>query len=123
MAMRAHRGCFPDALHTADANPMMHAALHAMVETQIASGAPRITSETLSRLEGEGLRRHAALHLLMREMAAQLAALKGDGKVFDPQAWERSCARLGAVTKPVRKAPRLNRRERRKRRKESKDEG
>lgn len=41
-----------------------HARMHAIVETQIASGEPAATSEKLDELTEAGVDRHAALHAI-----------------------------------------------------------
>ena len=105
LVLRAHKGCFPDALHAKGANEIMHAGLHAVIENQLALNEPAATLPTLERLQAAGLRRHAALHLLMREMAGQLASLGEGGKVFDAAAWERSLNKLNAVSRPERPRP------------------
>lgn len=105
LVLRAHKGCFPDALHAEGANEIMHAGLHAVIENQLALNEPKATARTLERLQTAGLKRHAALHLLMREMAGQLAALGDGGKVFDAAAWERSLNKLDAVSRPERPRP------------------
>ncbi|MCB9677606.1 MAG: DUF1841 family protein [Alphaproteobacteria bacterium] len=93
-ALLAHEGRFPDALHTAEANRMMHASLHAICETQIASGAPEITKQTLDRLCAAGIRRHAALHEIMRVLAHHIADMREGGR-FDQLAWAADLAALG----------------------------
>lgn len=82
LALRHHAKRAGDALHTEAMNPMMHASLHAVVETQVASGSPSATGEALERLMVAGLKRHAALHAIMRELAVGLAALQAGGR-FD----------------------------------------
>ena len=83
-AMAAHEGRFPDALHTERSNPMMHGALHAIVETQIASRSPAITGQTVGRLMRDGLKRHPAVHMVMQVLAEQLVQASEGGT--DP-AW------------------------------------
>lgn len=92
---RAHEGRFPDALHPANASERLHASLHAVVETQVASGQPAVTARTLARLEGEGLRRHAAVHAVADVLVRHLhrAAL---GRDFDEAAWTRELDALTA---------------------------
>ncbi len=45
-------------------NIRLHASFHAVVETQLASGDPPQTVDTLARLLGEGLDRHDAIHAI-----------------------------------------------------------
>lgn len=82
LALRHHAKRAGDALHTEAMNPMMHASLHAVVETQVVSGSPVATGQALERLLVAGLKRHAAIHAIMRELAVGLAALQGGGR-FD----------------------------------------
>ncbi|MEZ4316424.1 MAG: DUF1841 family protein [Myxococcota bacterium] len=95
-ANQAHVGRFPDALHSEGANPIMHAALHAVIETQIATGEPAITRATLARLQDEGLKRHPAVHALMQVFAEQLAGLGASGARFDHEAWAKRLTGLRA---------------------------
>ena len=96
VAMQAHEGRFPDALHTEAANPMMHASLHAIVETQIARAAPAVTTQTIDRLCAAGLKRHAAIHAVMQVLARNLAQLSGEGARFDREAWAKELNTLTA---------------------------
>jgi hypothetical protein len=44
-------------------NARLHAAMHVIVENQLAEGIPAV-AETLQRLRAEGLERHVALHAI-----------------------------------------------------------
>ena len=85
-----HRG--PDALHVEPTNARMHAMLHAMVETQAASGDPPITGRTLERLTADGLRRHAAVHMVADVLLKWMAS----GQPFDGAAYEAQLHKLDA---------------------------
>ena len=74
----------------------MHGSLHAILETQSAGASPAITGQTVARLIGDGLKRHAAMHMVMRVLAGQLASLAQD-KPFDHGVWERALGRLKAA--------------------------
>ena len=50
--------------HELAPNPRLHAVLHAVIETQIASDEPVEARQTLLRLTGEGLTRHDAVHAI-----------------------------------------------------------
>lgn len=50
--------------HELAPNPRLHAVLHAVIETQIASDEPLEARQTLLRLTGEGLTRHDAIHAM-----------------------------------------------------------
>lgn len=82
LAVTSHRGRAGDPLHADDMNPIMHGALHAVIETQVASGKPAATRQALDRLLLSGLTRHAATHALMRVLALHLGGL-GEGRAFD----------------------------------------
>jgi len=96
LALRAHNGRFPDPLHTADANPMMHASLHGVIETQIASNTPPATGEALAQLSAAGMKRHAAIHALMQVLVQFIAQL-GDGGRFDHESYAAALGRLDAA--------------------------
>jgi hypothetical protein len=95
LVLRAHKGRQGDALHTEAMNEILHASLHAVVETQIASGKPAAARSTLQRLAVEGLTRHAALHAMMKQLAEGLAGLRAGGK-FDQVAYEAGLNALSA---------------------------
>ncbi len=68
--------------HARMPRPRLHAAIHAVVETQLASGAPPETRRALARLLAGGLPRHEAVHAIGLIVAnATTAAL--DGRAFD----------------------------------------
>lgn len=57
-------------------NARLHAALHAVVESQAAMGDELPVAATLSRLMDEGLDRHEALHAVAAVLASHMAALQ-----------------------------------------------
>jgi hypothetical protein len=58
--------------------PTLHAAIHTVVEDQIALGEGAVV-ETLARLRSEGLTRHEALHQIGKVLAEEiLHVLKGE---------------------------------------------
>jgi hypothetical protein len=74
-------------------NLRVHAAIHATVETQLAEALPA-TVRAMTRLLGQGLTRHQALHAIGSAVADQLySALHG--QPFSPADYE---ARLDALT-------------------------
>ncbi len=89
LVSRAHAGRFPDALHTEGSSEILHASLHAMIETQVALGKPSATTRALERLTGDSLKRHAAVHAIMQVLAKHLSQLSGEGARFDQSAYER----------------------------------
>src|SRR5438874_11948187 len=59
-------------------NARLHAAIHVVVENQVAIGETTVI-ETLARLRGEGLSRHDAVHAIGSVLAERLAAaLRGE---------------------------------------------
>jgi glycosyltransferase A (GT-A) superfamily protein (DUF2064 family) len=56
------------------AAPRIHAAIHAVVENQVAMTSPAVVAETLQRLQQEGLSRHDAIHAIGELVTARLAA-------------------------------------------------
>ena len=59
-------------------NARLHAAIHVVVENQIAIGETTVV-DTLARLRGEGLSRHEAVHAIGSVLAERLvAALRGE---------------------------------------------
>jgi hypothetical protein len=114
-----HAGRAGDPLHTADLDPIVHGALHALVETQVATRDPAIVGEKLGELQIAGVKRHAAAHAIMHALAEQLAALR-EGRAFDRAAYQAGVAALdapGIVAGSLPQAPSGNRAERRARRK------
>lgn len=79
-----------DALHPAPFRAPFHVALHAVVETQIATRDPPSTANTLARLQESGLRRHPALHLIMEALSRHMMNP-------EPTPWEERLAQLDAA--------------------------
>jgi hypothetical protein len=62
----------------ASPNARLHAAIHVVVENQVAIGETTVV-DTLARLRGEGLGRHEAVHAIGSVLAERLAAaLRGE---------------------------------------------
>jgi citrate lyase gamma subunit len=59
-------------------NLQVHAALHSVVENQIAEELQTVR-ETVARLQGEGLSRHDAIHAVGSVLVARLQALLREG--------------------------------------------
>lgn len=53
-------------------SPRIHAAIHVMVENQVAMGDETPVAATLQRLMGEGVDRHEALHAIGSVLAVHL---------------------------------------------------
>jgi hypothetical protein len=60
-------------------NEMAHAAVHVLVENQLASGE-EVVVETFERLQEEGLDRHDALHAIGAEVLQHMERLRREGK-------------------------------------------
>ena len=78
-------------------NVRLHATVHAMVENQLAATVPAVI-DALSRLTGEGLDRHEAIHAIGLVLAEHLGALMRDEPhEADPNAaYERALRALSA---------------------------
>ena len=64
-------------------NHTLHAAMHAVVENQLAEGVP-VPCETLSRLIQEGLDRHDAVHAIGSVLAEHIFSVLNKGAGGDP---------------------------------------
>jgi len=73
-AIEAHHAGRADALHDAPPSSALHHRMHLVVENQAAEGLDSVT-RTLERLTAEGLRRHAAIHMIMEVLTEALAAM------------------------------------------------
>ncbi len=73
--------------------PRVHAALHLVVEDQLASGEPPEARHALERLVAGGLARHDALHAIGRVAADALDAALTAGR-FDHAAYARALETL-----------------------------
>jgi hypothetical protein len=73
--------------------PRVHAALHLVVEDQLATGEPPEARRALERLVAGGLTRHEALHAVGRVAADALDAALAGGR-FDREAYARALEAL-----------------------------
>lgn len=80
-------------------NPPIHAALHSVVENQIAEGFQSV-GETVARLQAEGLGRHEALHAVGSVLVKSLHALLREESQapFEVEAYFRKLRALTAET-------------------------
>lgn len=84
------------AAHAPSPKPRLHAALHVVVEDQLALRDPPEVAAALQRLRREGLSRHDAVHAISGVAAEHaLAALSGQGK-FDRGAYLEALETLSA---------------------------
>jgi len=68
-------------------NMRLHAAMHAIVETQAALGDETPVLRTLARLIGEGVDRHEAIHAVAATLAGHISDItRGDVSDEDPNA-------------------------------------
>ncbi|HTN54119.1 MAG TPA: DUF1841 family protein [Anaeromyxobacter sp.] len=83
-AVEAHHARL--AVHARMPHPRLHAALHVVVEGQLAAGEPPEVRRALDRLVAGGLTRHEALHAIGLLVAnATTAAL--EGRTFDARVY------------------------------------
>ena len=74
-------------------NARVHAAMHVMVENQVAEGHEAAVA-ALARLVGGGLRRHHAVHAIASVAILQMRAVMQGGREFDQAAYERELRAL-----------------------------
>jgi hypothetical protein len=99
LAVEAHHAGLGTS-HPKVERPRVHAALHVVVEDQLAGNAPPEAARALARLVAAGMARHAALHAIGRIASDALAASLASGR-FDAAAYTRA---LDALT-PAAAAP------------------
>jgi ATP/maltotriose-dependent transcriptional regulator MalT len=92
-AVEAHHRAAPG-LHTPTPNARVHAALHVVVETQLASGDPPEARHALARLVASGRSRHEAVHAIAAAAADALQAAVGGGR-YDAAGYARALEALG----------------------------
>ncbi len=80
--------------HPPTRQPRVHAAVHVVVEDQLASGSPPEARRAMDRLQRGGLSRHEAVHAIA-SVAAAAAQAALSGARFDPAAYARA---LDALT-------------------------
>jgi UDP-N-acetylglucosamine 2-epimerase len=76
------------------ANLRLHAALHVVVETQLAHGDPPETRDALERLLSQGVDRHEAIHVIGRA-AAEAFQRFAEQRSYDREAYVRMLRLLG----------------------------
>jgi hypothetical protein len=85
----------PPLPHQLPASLEAHSAIHAVIETQLASGDPPEAKRALGRLLSEGLTRHDAIHALGSTFASGVwEVAEGDPKAFDVDAYKRALRSL-----------------------------
>ena len=67
-------------------NLRAHAAIHAIVETQVAMGTGLPVAATLARLQSEGLDRHDAVHAIGSVLAEHLHGIASGAATGEPNA-------------------------------------
>jgi hypothetical protein len=78
-------------------NSQLHAAIHVVLENQIALGE-EIVLKTLTRLQREGLGRHDALHAMGSVLAEDLYTLMQEGDQSSSDTYQRYLERLQTLT-------------------------
>ena len=81
--------------HPAVRKPRVHAAIHLVVEGQLASGSPPEARRAMDRLVRGGLSRHEAIHAIASVVAATAQGALS-GARFDPAAYARALDALAA---------------------------
>ena len=93
-AVEAHHRALA-APHPPVRQPRVHAAIHLVVEDQLASGVPPEARRAMDRLARAGLARHEAIHALASVVAATAQGALS-GARFDPGAYARALDALTA---------------------------
>jgi hypothetical protein len=91
LAVRYHRRIRADL-----PNERVHAAIHVIIENQLAMGIPEVV-ETLARLRREGLTRHDSIHAIGSVLIEHLSDLIAGGRP-DPDANTRYLDALPSLT-------------------------
>jgi hypothetical protein len=78
-------------------NARLHAVIHVVVENQLALGEEMVVN-TLSRLQGEGLSRHDALHAIGSVLAENLYELMREGDASTGALYQQYLERLQRLT-------------------------
>lgn len=91
-AVEAHHAGL--ASHARMPKPRLHAALHLVVEAQLAGGEPPEARRALARLVAGGLPRHEAVHAIGL-LVANAASAALEGRAFDAATYARE---LDALT-------------------------
>jgi hypothetical protein len=78
-------------------NSQLHAVIHVVVENQLALGEETV-GNTLSRLQGEGLSRHDAIHAIGSVLAENLYELMQEGDASTGAPYQRYLERLQRLT-------------------------
>jgi hypothetical protein len=77
-------------------NRNLHAAIHAVVENQIAMNDANAAKETLARLMREGLDRHDAIHAIGSILAEQIHKIMTTHTAADNEAYSNRLRQLSA---------------------------
>jgi hypothetical protein len=93
-AVEAHHRTPPRG-HPPTPAPRVHAALHVVVEEQLATGDPPAARRALERLLASGRSRHDAVHAIADVAADSARAALGSGR-FDAEAYARALDGLAA---------------------------
>jgi len=78
-------------------NAQLHAVIHVVVENQLALGEETVAN-TLSRLQGEGLSRHDAIHAIGSVLAENLYELMHESDALTGALYQRYLERLQGLT-------------------------
>ncbi len=86
----------PEDWHPELPNVYAHAALHAVVENQVALNEPPVVAATLERLQKQGLTRHDALHAIAYVLFQQMGGVLEGGKPFSQSRYSSKLKKLTA---------------------------
>lgn len=79
-----------------DEQKHLHAAIHVVVENQLAMATPMV-AETVARMRRQGLDRHDAVHAVGAVLAGDIfELLKGKAETWQPQRYRRRLEKLTA---------------------------
>jgi hypothetical protein len=86
VAIEQHHLDLDDALHDEGRPLHLHVRMHLMVENQAAQGHDAV-GRNLARLTAEGVRRHAAVHMIMEVVSEVFVAMAMNNHEWDEAAY------------------------------------
>ncbi len=78
-----------DALHPPSLRRSIHVGLHSTVETMWAQGEVHVVA-TIERITDQGVRRHAAVHMVMSVFAHRMSALAAGNDPWSEERWRQA---------------------------------
>ena len=83
-----------DDVHPSTPNPRLHAIIHTVVETQLASDDPPSARRALARLQAAGNTRHEAVHAIGSVVSDTVIDVMQQQRPFNAAAYEAALGRL-----------------------------